>query len=1367
MIAIVPMLLIGLLMFVEGSGLVVALSEVTTWRGLSGMHPVTYGLGALLTATAFASRLPFGRAVAVTVAATVLCLSCAVLTLRLLELLDNAPHTLLARIGTMQDAHQVSLATAASCLLLSVAFLLQTSAVRHPSAQSIAVLIASVVALAAGLQLANQALGRGPESLFPGLGAPSAGMLTLLAATIVFHPRAIALFARLSVREGRALVAVFLLTAVLQAASTVVLGASVPQSLAWALPVYLLSCAVLGLVTGRKAFTPRGRQPDEGQAHDLSRSDPFSALGLKTLRETPQGVQRLFEFALVFLLAVGALALDATSETIAGIWWANAALTGLLLIRSLAVWPKILLSALAAMLSANLVMGHAVYPSVVMSSVNLISAGIAAAFLQHLLALRVDAHGLHMNRLTSARIALMAVGLGVVIMVAATVSAGFISKSFDVAMHDIWVAWVISDLVGGMAILGIASGLLLKVVDHRRTDLRTERPALAATSVLVSLAALCGVLLSIEGTLFHDLATFGIVSVMLAATFQTSLLKGAITVFLAVIAFAISTGLSSAEGDVFPWTAVLFGQMAFLLRALSQHRMAESVGSRLAMVERGPIMMITYDEELRLVSVSDRVARFLETTPQALIGKRMRADGLLHLADEDAERAEQFHANLAGDTLVVNGILRTPDGEEKPVIIESQRCDDPSLPFRYTAQFTDVSELASYEFANVLLSKTDAIIMVQGEDKRVRAVSAAWVRCTGYSMEESIGADPTKWLIDADAVAELQEQRTRPNYPNREDGKGWRRVARAKDGRRIVFVAHGASQKVGDETLLIMTLVDVTEIEARHEAQLQYLSESPAATVVQGADFTIVSVSDGFKRLTGYTDEDLIGNDVTMMLPEPCRSEIIEKRKRTSPLDTVRTDVRQILCKDGREITMRREAITTRSVATGETLFISSMTDLTAEIEIRKRLSEIALRDPLTGLYTRRYLSVSSDAPQADRCLIAFDIDHFKSVNDAFGHTTGDNLLVEVARVLQQMLPASGVALRIGGEEFGLWLPWMGWGSARAFAEALREAIGEITIAVPGGTIGRTVSIGVARWSADESFDSSFRFCDSALRAAKEAGRDRVVLADQAFRSRIEHSKASLAQVEAALRADEITYHLQPIIDCAANRVIGYEALVRWEMPAGTTGTPAYFLEPYLELTAQKRWLTYPLHALLNACRGLDPEDDGFITVNLPVSAVAFDGAARHVMQLLSPLAQDRKVVLEISEQSMSQRMEVDALRRELLLLRDAGFEIALDDFGREASNLDRLLELPISWLKLDRCLVARSDVDPRARELLRHMPDICETFGARIIAEGVETARQRDTLIGLGINVQQGYLHGRPAPSGHLVQRDEPKKIRLLEALP
>ncbi|CUH79247.1 PAS domain S-box-containing protein/diguanylate cyclase (GGDEF) domain-containing protein [Tropicibacter naphthalenivorans] len=1371
-----PFLGLALFIVVQACGLLLVLPGFESWGGLYAMHPVTLGLGVLLTAAIVLAlpEMPSGiwRKIAVGIGAFTLVSGLSLLTFRWLELQSLAPAAVLDRIGTAKAARHVSVATLVMIVGLSLAALFQAQAWARPRHRARFVTaslgLIFLIGLTSALQLAGYLLAPSKDTLIHGMGAPTAVLFLTQALAMCDHPTV-----RTPVRgKGFALrvlpTIIGASLASLHGAVALSMGRPVLETTLFVGLLYglvtLLAVRVLrqrGAATLSAIVAVSGHRPRQSELYFPS----LVALELWALFRAGQRGQRIHDFIMIFTLAVGAIALDAASTTIAGVWWANFALIFLVLFRPLRDWPLIALTGLTAMVAANTLMGHSLWPTVVMSTINSMTAVLSAAFLHRLLLPKTDGNGWQCLRLTAPRLVMAILGLGVVVMIMGTVSSAFLAKTFETQMSAIWVFWVVSDFVGGLAVAGIAIGLALQ---SNAPDVpHVARPRTAVLHMaFAAAAAACGFALGTQNPTLHDMAIFGIVVIALAATFHATLIDGAVSVFVAVIAFFLSAALAQAPEDSFPWTAVLFGETAFLLRSFAKHREAQSTATQVAMFERGPIMMATYDSDQRIVSASNRLADFVGSTASALVGKPIFGESVLFLPEEERLRAEVFHACPTDEILIVNGTLRTHDGQEKPVIVESRWSDGPTLPFRFTAQFTDVSDFASFEFANVLLSKTDAIIMVQGPDKRVRAVSEAWVRATGYSMEESIGVDPSIWLMDETAIEEIREQRNRPGYPACDGGTGWRRVLRAKDGRRLVFIASGASQTVAGETLLIMTLVDVTALEKQHEAQLQYLSESPAASIVQGEHYRIISVSEGFKRLTGYSDDDLIGNDGQILLPETCRAEVVANRGQSHPLGVVRTDVRQIICKDGREITMRRDALNTRSVTSGEILVISAMTDLSAELEVRQTLEEMALRDPLTGLYVRRYLTMPDSLPTDDCCLIALDIDHFKSVNDSFGHDVGDRLLVKVADALKAVLPNAGVALRTGGEEFCIWAPWLGWRVAEAFAETLREAIADVVITTPGGHIGRTASIGVAHWQAGESFDRAFQTCDTALRAAKENGRDRVVLADHTFKEAIGSSNATLADIEAALRADDIVYHLQPVIDCARNRTIGYEALVRWDRgDAGNMG-PASFLGGYLELTSQKQWLDYPIKALVSACHALPPEDDGFLAVNLAVSAVAYDGAARHLARLLAPISQKRKIVLEISEQSMSHRLEVDALRRELLLLKDAGFEIALDDFGREASNLDRLLDLPISWLKLDRCLIARSDVDQRAQELLRHMPDICKAFDAEIIAEGVETAIQRDTLIGLGITIQQGYLHGRPAPAAEWKQNTIPFRRQSLSAI-
>nr|WP_240655506.1 bifunctional diguanylate cyclase/phosphodiesterase [Paraburkholderia phosphatilytica] len=421
---------------------------------------------------------------------------------------------------------------------------------------------------------------------------------------------------------------------------------------------------------------------------------------------------------------------------------------------------------------------------------------------------------------------------------------------------------------------------------------------------------------------------------------------------------------------------------------------------------------------------------------------------------------------------------------------------------------------------------------------------------------------------------------------------------------------------------------------------------------------------------------------------------------------------------------------------------------------LEDRLARLAATDPLTGLRNRRAFMEQADERLAGighdgargalpMSAIFVDIDHFKSLNDRFGHAAGDQTLQDVARALTKHAGPQDSVSRIGGEEFAL-LRETDLQGAVDFAEELRAAIG--TIPRPDGML--AASFGVAEHRRGDSIMTLLDRADTALLRAKHSGRNRVC----AEREIVAGPRVPVASPAGAQHADItqplrqqwaeywLTSHFQPLYSLSHQKQVGFEALLRGELADGTRVPPAI-------LFAQKTFsnegaLDRASHGLhLGNARRLVP-DDAWVFVNiLPASFIAHDYADE-----LARVAQEagiapQRIVLELLE---SHGGSVDEMSRAAQQFREHGFLIAVDDFGAGHSNLDRLFRIRPDLVKLDGELIratspgARKPVLPKLVSLLHHA-------GMLVVVEGVETNEELVLAVESNVDFAQGYLLGRP----------------------
>jgi diguanylate cyclase (GGDEF)-like protein/PAS domain S-box-containing protein len=452
----------------------------------------------------------------------------------------------------------------------------------------------------------------------------------------------------------------------------------------------------------------------------------------------------------------------------------------------------------------------------------------------------------------------------------------------------------------------------------------------------------------------------------------------------------------------------------------------------------------------------------------------------------------------------------------------------------------------------------------------------------------------------------------------------------------------------------------------------------------------------------------------------------------------------------------------------GEVAFLDgAIFDVTARKQAEDRLAYLAYHDPLTDLPNRTLFQerlahtiAAADETGAPAAVLFADLDDFKLINDNFGHSVGDRLLQEVARRLRRVTRSGDMVARQGGDEFLILLAGRGdsrlpkddakadmRAGAERIAAALRDALtepfllGDIELYV-------TASVGASIYPEDaDSAESLLKHADVALYAAKDSGRDGFRLYRRTGR---DHGRElSIAgRLRHAAGRGELELHYQPLVDLRCRRIVGAEALIRWNDPGRGLMPPAEFL-PIAERTGVIRPMTE--WVVDEACRQSrewrNAGHDLFVSVNL---APAFwqPTAMREVMATIEAFGLNAdRMMIEITEQAAM--TPVADLEPVLAELHARGLRLAIDDFGTGHSSLGRLSRLRVNTLKIDRGFIADVPGDRGASILVESMISLARNLGLHCLAEGIETQEQLAFLVARGCPLGQGYLFGRPMPAG------------------
>jgi predicted signal transduction protein with EAL and GGDEF domain/FixJ family two-component response regulator len=514
--------------------------------------------------------------------------------------------------------------------------------------------------------------------------------------------------------------------------------------------------------------------------------------------------------------------------------------------------------------------------------------------------------------------------------------------------------------------------------------------------------------------------------------------------------------------------------------------------------------------------------------------------------------------------------------------------------------------------------------------------------------------------------------------------------------------------------------------------------------------------------------------ELIRMVPRPGRHGVLRMLAALNLHHSVlATDV-AIELPDGRRRVIHVEAEPERSDYRGDGKYTGVVQDVTDRRTAEDKIRHLANFDSLTGLPNRRHLlwraerALEHARRQGHLCgLLLIDLDRFKLINDTLGHTAGDELLAEVARRLRSCVRHSDEVTesatdvgnsrahrtleavgRLGGDEFVALLPEVATEQdAERVAARILETM-KAPIYVSGQECIVTASVGVALFPRDgQNVLDLMRNADVAMYSAKASGRNAtVVYAPSLATSGREQLELETA-LHKALERHELVLHYQPKVDLREGRIVGAEALMRWNR-GGQLVPPGDFIP-----LAEEIGLILPMSqwALMEAARQVREWRDRFgflqsIAVNLPSRlferADLVDHIRRSVQDCGVPLG---SIQLEITETGLmkDQQGVFPALQR----LNDIGVRISIDDFGTGYSSLAYLTTLPISEVKIDGSFVRDLGVTPQSAAVVTAIIALARSLGLTVVAEGVENLRQVEVLQSLGCSVMQGYLFSRPMP--------------------
>ena len=532
------------------------------------------------------------------------------------------------------------------------------------------------------------------------------------------------------------------------------------------------------------------------------------------------------------------------------------------------------------------------------------------------------------------------------------------------------------------------------------------------------------------------------------------------------------------------------------------------------------------------------------------------------------------------------------------------------------------------------------------------------------------------------------------------------------------------------------------------------------ATIIIDNDLNVIMANSEFDYLSGYRKDEIEGNSywLELIMEKDSRRQLREKCWNLSRSDRhnhAESIESRLISKTG----LKKDVLINIACITGTDQMIASLADISELKAAQKQIYHQAFHDPLTNLPNRElfmeYLAMAIKRGKRRSnyhfSVLYLDIDRFKLINDSFGHSVGDRLLIAFANRIQNSLRDIDTLARFGGDEFVLLLEDI---EDRAFATQVAKRLQkelQRPFKLDQNEVYAPASFGIVlNTELYNKPEDIIRDSDAAMNFAKEKGGAHFKVFDQRL-----HKKAlELLQIETDLRkaidAEEFELHYQPIVAIENGSIIGFEALIRWNHPKQGLIRPDIFI-PVAEETGLiipiGRWvLKEACFDLMRWQRQMTNHQPLFISVNISSKQFLRSNLISEIKDILEKSGlPPQQLKLEITETTMME----DAAETIRLInhLKDSGIQIVIDDFGTGYSSMSYLQKLPVDTLKVDRSFVSKiKDTGPdENRNIVETIITLAHKLNMNVVAEGVETMEQQSVLAHLNCQLAQGFYFSKP----------------------
>ena len=827
----------------------------------------------------------------------------------------------------------------------------------------------------------------------------------------------------------------------------------------------------------------------------------------------------------------------------------------------------------------------------------------------------------------------------------------------------------------------------------------------------------------------------------------------------------LATALVSIVTAVLIWPLI-----PKLLKLPSPASLTASETYMRAIFDATPDAMLISNEQGIITMVNHQCEYMLGYQADELIGQSIEMLVAETIRSKHVQLREQFKAMPSAKAMGAGRVVkaRKKDNSEFDVEISLSPIQT-EKGLLFASALRDITQRkrmedelrASEERFRRMSNASPAMIWITDVNGKPSFVNQTWLDFVGIDFEKAVSYESWIQFIHPDDRDSVFAEYYKNVFDQKPIVTEYRMRRAQGDWRWILDHGVPIYDEKGAFAGYIGSAFDITE---RKQAEADFriaatAFESQEAMVITDAKAVILRVNKTFTESTGYSAEEAVGQNISILKSgrhdQDFYADMWRSLKNTGTWQGEIWDKRK-----NDQIYPKWLTITAVKDEAGEvTHYVGTHIDISDRKAAEDEIKNLAFYDPLTQLPNRRLLldrlqqALATHArKQVFGALFFLDLDHFKNLNDTLGHEKGDQLLQQVAGRLSSCVREGDTVARLGGDEFVVMLKELGARGADAAVQA--EMVGEKilrtlneTYRFDGYEHHSTSSIGATLFS-DQSLgiDELLKQADIAMYQAKAAGRNNLRFFDPAMQASIIARTAMEQALHEALTAKQFRIFYQPQVD-AEGRIHGAEALLRWEHPKQGMVPPANFIP-----LAEETGLILPLgHCVLeNTCEQLVKWSSlpgmAHLTVAVNVSIRQFrqEDFADQVLAILAKTgANPARLKLELTESILA--LDLQDIKSKMTRLKAQGVTFSLDDFGTGYSSLAYLKQLPLDQLKIDQSFVRDILVDPNDEAIAKMIIALAASMGLQVIAEGVETALQKDKLLNLGCPNYQGYLFSRP----------------------